>query len=121
MRFFLSLPHVGRFRVTCFPSVAPTRSDPTDLYILAGSVLLRLHRRSWTWLNATRVWSGHGTDGCGKTTTLAALINRINESRAVHILTLEDPIEYLHRTRRASSTSARSGQTAVPTSRLAFG
>jgi twitching motility protein PilT len=38
-----------------------------------------------------------GPTGCGKTTTLAALINRINQERSCHILTLEDPIEYLHR------------------------
>lgn len=38
-----------------------------------------------------------GTAGCGKSTTLACLIDRINKSRACHIITLEDPIEYLHR------------------------
>jgi twitching motility protein PilT len=37
-----------------------------------------------------------GPTGSGKTTTLAAMIDRINSTRAVHILTLEDPIEYLH-------------------------
>lgn len=38
-----------------------------------------------------------GTAGCGKSTTQACLIDRINHSRACHIITLEDPIEYLHR------------------------
>ena len=38
-----------------------------------------------------------GTTGSGKSTTLAAMIDHINESRARHIVTLEDPIEYLHR------------------------
>ena len=38
-----------------------------------------------------------GTAGCGKTTTLACIIDRINHTRACHIVTLEDPIEYLHR------------------------
>ncbi len=38
-----------------------------------------------------------GTAGCGKSTTLACLVDRINRSRACHIVTLEDPIEYLHR------------------------
>jgi twitching motility protein PilT len=37
-----------------------------------------------------------GPAGCGKTTTLAALINRINETQRLHILTIEDPIEYVH-------------------------
>ncbi|MFA5942205.1 MAG: PilT/PilU family type 4a pilus ATPase [Candidatus Paceibacterota bacterium] len=36
-----------------------------------------------------------GPVGQGKSTTLAAMINRINESRAEHILTIEDPVEYL--------------------------
>ena len=38
-----------------------------------------------------------GTAGCGKSTTLACLIDGINQTRACHIVTLEDPIEYLHR------------------------
>lgn len=37
-----------------------------------------------------------GTTGSGKSTTLAAMINEINMNRRNHILTLEDPIEYLH-------------------------
>ena len=38
-----------------------------------------------------------GTTGSGKSTTLAALIDHINHTRAAHIMTVEDPIEYLHR------------------------
>ncbi len=38
-----------------------------------------------------------GPTGSGKSTTLAALINKINQERHCHILTVEDPIEYLHR------------------------
>ena len=37
-----------------------------------------------------------GPTGSGKSSTLAAIINKINESRAYHILTIEDPIEFLH-------------------------
>ena len=37
-----------------------------------------------------------GSAGCGKTTTLAALVDRINETQRGHILTVEDPIEYVH-------------------------
>jgi twitching motility protein PilT len=36
-----------------------------------------------------------GPTGCGKSTTLAAMINEINTSRSVHIVTLEDPIEFI--------------------------
>jgi twitching motility protein PilT len=38
-----------------------------------------------------------GTTGSGKSTSLAAMLNHINHSRATHIMTVEDPIEYLHR------------------------
>ncbi|MFN2443992.1 MAG: type IV pilus twitching motility protein PilT [Vicinamibacterales bacterium] len=38
-----------------------------------------------------------GTTGSGKSTSLAAMIDHINETRASHIITIEDPIEYLHR------------------------
>ncbi len=38
-----------------------------------------------------------GATGSGKSTTLASLINIINEERSCHIITIEDPIEYLHR------------------------
>ena len=38
-----------------------------------------------------------GTAGCGKSTTQACIIDRINRTRDCHIVTLEDPIEFLHR------------------------
>lgn len=37
-----------------------------------------------------------GATGSGKTTTLAAMLNELNETQKIHILTLEDPIEFLH-------------------------
>ncbi len=37
-----------------------------------------------------------GATGSGKTTSLAALLNRVNQERSVHVVTLEDPIEYVH-------------------------
>ena len=42
-----------------------------------------------------------GTAGSGKSTTQACIIDRINRSREAHIITLEDPIEYLHRNQRS--------------------
>jgi twitching motility protein PilT len=38
-----------------------------------------------------------GTTGSGKSTTLAALVDHINHTRAAHVITIEDPIEFLHR------------------------
>ena len=43
-----------------------------------------------------------GATGTGKTTSLAALLNQINENRAVHVVTLEDPIEYVHSQKKAT-------------------
>ncbi len=42
-----------------------------------------------------------GTAGSGKSTTQACIIDRINQTRDFHIITLEDPIEYLHRNQRS--------------------
>ncbi len=43
-----------------------------------------------------------GTTGCGKSTTLAAMIEHINETAFKHIVTVEDPIEYLHTDRKSA-------------------
>lgn len=42
-----------------------------------------------------------GPTGCGKSTTLAALINKLNEEQSMHILTLEDPVEYKHTAKKS--------------------
>src|SRR6266566_9872888 len=42
-----------------------------------------------------------GTTGSGKSTTLAAMIDHINQTMAKHVVTIEDPIEYLHRDRKS--------------------
>lgn len=42
-----------------------------------------------------------GPTGSGKSTTLAAMVDKINSERPIHILTIEDPIEYLHTHKRA--------------------
>ncbi len=43
-----------------------------------------------------------GATGSGKTTSLAALLNEINATKSVHIVTLEDPVEYVHPNRKAT-------------------
>jgi twitching motility protein PilT len=43
-----------------------------------------------------------GATGSGKSTSLAALLDRINETKAVHVITLEDPIEYQHPQKRST-------------------
>lgn len=42
-----------------------------------------------------------GPTGCGKSTTLAAMIERINQTRSAHIITLEDPIEFVHQPKKS--------------------
>lgn len=43
-----------------------------------------------------------GATGSGKSTTLAAILNKINRTKAVHVVTLEDPVEYLHQHDKAT-------------------
>jgi len=50
-----------------------------------------------------------GATGAGKSTTLAAMVHHINKSRAVHIVTIEEPIEYLHKDIKARVTQREVG------------
>ncbi len=50
-----------------------------------------------------------GPTGCGKTTTLAAMMDVINESRAIHLVTIEDPLEFVHRDKKAYITQREVG------------
>ena len=94
----LSLDDGTRFRLNVFfqkENVAaalrliPHRiPDPTSLGI--PDTLLRLAHRPQGLLLVT------GPTGSGKTTTVACLVDAINRSRACHIITVEDPIEYYH-------------------------
>lgn len=54
-----------------------------------------------------------GTAGSGKSTTLACIIDRINKTRQTHIITLEDPLEYLHRHDKSIVTQREIGQDTV--------
>ncbi len=50
-----------------------------------------------------------GATGSGKSSTLAAMIDHINQTRSAHILTIEDPIEFLHRNAKASISQREIG------------
>lgn len=54
-----------------------------------------------------------GPTGSGKSTTLAALINHINSTRQFHIITIEDPIEFVHKSNKSLITQREIGQHAV--------
>ncbi|MBW1885237.1 MAG: Flp pilus assembly complex ATPase component TadA, partial [Deltaproteobacteria bacterium] len=51
-----------------------------------------------------------GPAGCGKSSTMAALVNLINEERDEHILTIEDPIEYVHPSKRCLVNQRHAGR-----------
>ena len=93
------VPGLGRFRVNVFQQrgtvglvlrVIPTRIKTIDELGLPP-VLKRIASEERGLVLVT------GTTGSGKSTTLAAMIDYINATRAAHIMTVEDPIEYLHR------------------------
>jgi twitching motility protein PilT len=51
-----------------------------------------------------------GATGCGKTTTLAAMLNELNQTSKMHIVTLEDPIEFMHAHRKATFSQRELGR-----------
>jgi twitching motility protein PilT len=93
---------LGRFRVNVFQQrgnvgmvlrVIPTKiRSIEELYL--PKVLNKICYESRGLVLVT------GTTGSGKTTTLAAMIDRINSTRTDHIVTIEDPIEFLHRDKK---------------------
>jgi twitching motility protein PilT len=50
-----------------------------------------------------------GATGTGKTTSLAAVLNEINENKSVHVVTLEDPVEYMHSQKKATFNQREMG------------
>ena len=98
-----SIAGLGRFRCNVFQQrgtiglvlrVIPTRISSIDELGLPP-VLKHIAQEERGLVLVT------GSTGSGKTTTLAALIDHINTVRAAHIMTIEDPIEYLHRDHRS--------------------
>ena len=110
--FALSMPSGERFRVNAFrarsgigASLRAIASSPPTMDSLGlPDVLRRLCALPSGIVLVT------GATGSGKSTTLAAMIDEINRLRSVHILTLEDPIEYLHSSRRALVTQRQIGR-----------
>ncbi len=101
--FAYSIPGVSRFRSNVFQQrnsmgavfrVIPIKI-PTIDELLLPKVCKYLAERPRGLVLIT------GPTGSGKSTTLAAMINHINENRALHIITLEDPIEFMHKNKKA--------------------
>ena len=97
--FAYAIPNVARFRVNCFMQrgsvSAAFRLVPHEVPSLDSlgvpQVLRELTKKPRGFVLVT------GPTGSGKSTTLAAMIDVINTEREDHILTIEDPIEFLHR------------------------
>ena len=100
--FSFEIPNLARFRVNAFNqnrgAGAVFRTIPSKVLTLED-------------LNAPRVFKDiseyprgivlvTGPTGSGKSTTLAAMINHINENQHAHILTVEDPIEFVHESKK---------------------
>ena len=98
-----SVAGLGRFRCNCFQQrntigmifrVIPMRISSIDDLMLP-KVLKKIAAEERGLVVVT------GTTGSGKSTTLAAMVDEINSTRTSHIMTIEDPIEYLHRDNRS--------------------
>ena len=98
-----SVAGLGRFRCNIFQQrgtmgmvlrVIPTKILTID-DLLLPPVLRRIAEEERGLVLVT------GTTGSGKSTTLAAMIDHVNSSRCAHVMTVEDPIEFLHRDSRS--------------------
>ncbi|MCI8597910.1 MAG: type IV pilus twitching motility protein PilT [Lachnospiraceae bacterium] len=93
-----SIPEIGRYRVNAFRRqgaaalafrlVSTRIPSPEELGVPSSIIDLYQKKRGLVLVT--------GPTGSGKSTTLAAIIDKVNTCRDAHIITLEDPIEYLH-------------------------
>lgn len=115
MDFGYSVPGVGRFRVNVFRQehgmgavfrIIPVRVLSIEELGLSHAVM-----------NFSKMDQGlvlvTGPTGSGKSTTLAAIIHEINVNRNMHILTVEDPIEFVHDSKKSLITQREIGQHAI--------
>ena len=101
--FSYEIPNVSRFRVNAFNqsrgAAAVFRTIPTEILTLeqlqCPSIFSEIANKPRGIVLVT------GPTGSGKSTTLAAMIDYINKSRQYHILTIEDPIEFVHKSNKS--------------------
>jgi twitching motility protein PilT len=97
--FAYSIPDLSRFRVNAFRQRGSVsivcRAIPFQVRTIDDLALPAVIRKVAEEPRGIILLTG--TTGSGKSTTLAAMVDHINSTRSRHIVTLEDPIEYLHR------------------------
>ena len=104
--FSFAVPHMGRFRVNVFRQRGSLAAvirvihfglpDPAAMGIPDSVLSLADTKKGLVLIT--------GAAGTGKSTTLACILDRINRTRDCHIITMEDPIEYIHRHDKAIVT-----------------
>ena len=104
--FSFSISSLGRFRVNIFRQRGSLAAvirvikfglpDPASLGITENVLSMADNKKGLVLVT--------GAAGSGKSTTLACMIDRINSNRSCHIITMEDPIEYIHRHNKAIVT-----------------
>ena len=105
------LPGVARFRV----NMSVTRNGPAGVFRLIPEDITPLEKLGVPMqvLDFTELRSGlilvTGPTGSGKSTTLAALLDHVNRKKKKHIVTIEEPIEFVHRNRNSFFTQREVG------------
>lgn len=101
--FSFAFGDLGRFRVNAFHErgnlAAALRLIPTDILTIEQLGLPQVVNKFADYPRGLVLVTG--PTGSGKSTSLAALINKINTERATHIITIEDPIEYTHKSKKS--------------------
>ncbi len=96
--FSMAMGQYGRFRVNCFyqqrGESAVFRTIPSEILTFEQLGLPPICRKVADYKKGLVLITG--PTGSGKSTTLAAMIDYINKSRKEHILTIEDPVEFVH-------------------------
>ncbi|MEJ0006557.1 MAG: ATPase, T2SS/T4P/T4SS family [Steroidobacteraceae bacterium] len=109
--FAISRPGLGRFRVNIFMQ----RGYPAVVLRYITADMPRLEALSLPEVMRDLIMLKRGlvlvvgSTGSGKSTTIAAMINHRNEGSSDHIVTIEDPIEFLHTNKRSIVQPARGG------------
>ncbi|MEI7903798.1 MAG: type IV pilus twitching motility protein PilT [Candidatus Firestonebacteria bacterium] len=97
--FSFEFPGVSRFRVNVYlqksTMAATFRAVPLEVPTLASLGLPPVLKEIAAMPRGLVLVTGPA--GCGKSSTLAAIINHINKTRKCHIITIEDPIEFIHK------------------------